>query len=235
MSASRPGSTSQFRADRPDLEPLPAPASVEQEAVRTTIVGGRPPGSGKPLGNIPCGVEVLLKKAAVDPGFRQQLLETRAAVAKTIGLHLEPAEVLMLSATPQQQLEAIIQQVHVPSGQRRAFLGTAAAAMLAAMGMIVVGCTDETVTGIRPDNPDDGKDNGGTRGSRPDDPPPREDPTDAKSESETLVPSRGIRPDVPPSRGIDPDVPPPKESSEEAEVAPRPVTLGIQPDMPRRR
>ena len=42
----------QFHADRPQ----------EQEAVRTTIVGGRPPGSGKSVGNIPRGIEVLVKK-----------------------------------------------------------------------------------------------------------------------------------------------------------------------------
>ena len=30
---------------------------VEQEAVRTTIVGGRPPGSGKSVGAIPRGID----------------------------------------------------------------------------------------------------------------------------------------------------------------------------------
>ena len=42
----------------------------EQDSVRTTIVGGRPPGNGKPLGPIPRGIEVLVKKAAVDPEFK---------------------------------------------------------------------------------------------------------------------------------------------------------------------
>ena len=65
MTEQRSGSGAQFRADRHD----------EQDAVRTTIVGGRPPGSGKPLGPIPRGLEVLVKKAAVDAEFRQLLLE----------------------------------------------------------------------------------------------------------------------------------------------------------------
>ena len=47
---------------------------MEQEAVRTTIVGGRPPGCGQPVGQIPRGIEVLVKKAAVDPEFKTLLL-----------------------------------------------------------------------------------------------------------------------------------------------------------------
>ena len=39
----------------------------EKGAVRTTIVGGRPPGSGRGHGEIPRGLEILLKKAHVDP------------------------------------------------------------------------------------------------------------------------------------------------------------------------
>jgi len=63
MSEQPHSGAAQFRADLPDNV---EPESVEQEAVRTTIVGGRPPGSGQPVGRIPRGIEVLLKKAAVD-------------------------------------------------------------------------------------------------------------------------------------------------------------------------
>jgi len=94
----------QFRADRP----------TEQDAVRTTIVGGRPPGSGQPVGPIPRGIEVLVKKASVDPAFRELLLTERAAAAERIGLELEPAEMLMLAAAPRDQLEAVIRQTTVP-------------------------------------------------------------------------------------------------------------------------
>ncbi len=55
----------QFNASRP----------VEQEAVRTTIVGGRPPGSGQPSTNVCRGWEVLLKKASVDPEFKRLLID----------------------------------------------------------------------------------------------------------------------------------------------------------------
>lgn len=129
MGDSRLFSTPQFRADE----------VREHEAVRTTIVGGRPPGSGQPLGHVPRGVEVLIKKASVDPGFRQVLLEHRAAAADEIGLGLDPAETMMLTAVPQAQLEAIIDRTTVPQEHRRAFLGKAAAAMLAALGYAMPG------------------------------------------------------------------------------------------------
>jgi hypothetical protein len=91
------------RGDRP----------VEQPAVRTTIVGGRPPGSGRAVGDIPRGLEVLVKKAAVDPDFRRRLLAERAEVAQRIGLTLTPAEALMLATVPAEQLAAIIDQTHL--------------------------------------------------------------------------------------------------------------------------
>jgi acyl carrier protein len=113
----------QFRANR----------KTEQEAVRTTIVGGRPPGSGQSHGIIPRGMEVLIKKAAVDPAFKIALLERRAAAADDIGLSLEPAEAMMLAAASHEQIEAIVARTDVPQEHRRAFLGQAAAAMLAAV------------------------------------------------------------------------------------------------------
>jgi len=139
MSDSAPGSE-RSRPARPQ----------EQEAVRTTIVGGRPPGSGTSVGPIPRGVEVLVKKASVDPEFRQVLLSQRARAAERIGLVLTPAEAAMLAAVPAGQLEAIIDQTHVPDETRRTFLGTAAAAMLAALGISVSGCV--VVTGSRPND-----------------------------------------------------------------------------------
>lgn len=125
MSQSSKTSGPQFRADRP----------IEQETVRTTIVGGRPPGSGQPLGAIPRGLEVLIKKAAVDPQFKERLLAGATAAAAEIGLPLDDAERLMLQAVPPAQLETIIAQTRVPEEHRRAFLGQAASAMLAALGL----------------------------------------------------------------------------------------------------
>ena len=123
MSSSNGPGGPQFRADRP----------LEQEAVRTTIVGGRPPGSGQPVGDIPRGIEVLVKKAAVDAQFKSLLLAERAGAAQAIGLTLEPAETMMLAVAPAAQLEAIIARTNVPMEHRRAFLGHAAAAMLSAL------------------------------------------------------------------------------------------------------
>ena len=89
--------------------------------------------------SIPLGVEVLVKKAAVDPEFRTLLHERRAGAADEIGLRLDPAEAAMLAAVPQAQLEAIIDRTTVPQEHRRAFLGKAAAAMLAALGAMAPG------------------------------------------------------------------------------------------------
>ncbi len=116
--------------------------------MRTTIVGGRPPGSGTSIGAIPRGIEVLVKKAAVDPAFRTLLLERRSEAADAIALTLTPAEAAMLAAVPAGQLDAIIDAAVVPESSRRAFMGAAAAAMLAALGVTQTGCP--VVTGSRP-------------------------------------------------------------------------------------
>jgi hypothetical protein len=126
----------------------------EGEAVRTTIVGGRPTGSGRGTGTIPRGVEVLLKKAAVDAEFRELLCEERSRAAEAIGLELDAAESAMLTAIPREQLEYIIAQTLVPVEQRRAFLGRMAAPMLALLGVAVTGCQeDPTSLGVQPDRP----------------------------------------------------------------------------------
>ncbi len=83
---------------------------------------------------IPQGIEVLVLKAAVDPDFKQLLLQRRTAAAAAIGLELSVAEATMLAAVPVAQLEAVIARASVPQEHRRAFLGQAAAAMLAALG-----------------------------------------------------------------------------------------------------
>jgi acyl carrier protein len=172
MSPSNGPAGPQFRADRP----------VEQEAVRTTIVGGRPPGSGQPVGDIPRGIEVLVKKAAVDAEFKASLLLRRAAAAQQIGLTLEPAEAMMLAVAPAEQLEAIIARTSVPREHRRAFLGQAAAAMLAAL--VAAAPRIAEAQGARPgeDLPDGGI---------------RPDPD---------LPAGGVRPDLP-EGGIRPTLP----------------------------
>lgn len=187
MSESPRASGPQFRADR----------AVEQEAVRTTIVGGRPPGSGQSVGDIPRGIEILVKKAAVDAQFRELLLSKRAEAADEIELELDPAEAMMLRAAPAEQLEAVIDRTIVPKQHRRVFLGKAAAAMLAALALGQSGCEKTATTGIAPDMP-------------PERDVPKE-PTDSPPEQAVL----GIRPDrVPAPTGSRPDLPPPSAAPE---------------------
>ncbi len=234
MSGREEPSGPQFRADRP----------AEQPAVRTTIVGGRPPGSGQPIGDIPRGMEVLLKKAAVDPAFKDLLLRDRTAAAASIGLALEPAEAMMLAATPAGQLEAIIARTTVPQQHRRVFLGQAAAAMLAALAVVTQGCDrppppaggsrppDRPPTptkGIQPDQPpvsDDG-------------PPPRPPVCGGSRPDNPIPPPEQPKPAVPP--GLQPEKPaqPPPAGKSEKEVLPEkkapgpPVVGGSRPDRPR--
>ncbi len=101
--------------------------------MRTTIVGGRPPGSGTRGGPIPRGIEVLVIKAAVDPSFRERLLEDPQGAAQSIGLELSTLERAMLRAVPSQHLAGIIGNVKVAPHLLPAFLGRAAALMLAAL------------------------------------------------------------------------------------------------------
>ena len=95
----------------------------EAEAVRTTIVGGRPPGSGRKNVPVPRGIEVLVKKAAVDAEFRALLLAQRGRAATSIELELDPAESAMLNAIPHEQLAQIVDQTQVGKELRSAFMG----------------------------------------------------------------------------------------------------------------
>ncbi len=208
--------------DQPSNAPEPTARPtrpIEQETVLTTIVGSRPPGSGQPIGHVPRGIEVLVKKAAVDAEFKKLLLDKRAEAAQEIGLQLEPAEALMLGAVPAPQLERIIARTTVPEEHRRAFLGQAAAAMLAALGVILPGCgptpvrepKPPRVQGIRPDLPPHKDSPPVVTGSRPDLPPPKDWPP---------APT-GIAPDRPAKKGKAP------ESKDQGNQGPAPA-----PDQP---
>jgi hypothetical protein len=107
---------------------------------------------------VPRGIEVLVKKAVVDPEFKGLLLAERSGAAAEIGLKLSDAEATMFDAVPAEQLEAIIGNTTVSPKIRPAFTGRVAAVMLAALGTALVGCHDEPTgpptDGIRPDRPD---------------------------------------------------------------------------------
>jgi len=116
------------------LPPQNKPRAPEEAgAVRTTIVGGRPPGNGAIPRHVPRGLEVLIKKAAVDPAFKKILFEKRAGAAEVIGLKLTAAEEAMLAAVPLSHLEGIIAHTRISPKLKPAFLGCAAGVMLAAL------------------------------------------------------------------------------------------------------
>ena len=60
--------------------------SIEDGPVRTTIVGARPPGQGRARGNIPRGIEVLVKKASIDPDFHALLLSMEMYLLRRKGM-----------------------------------------------------------------------------------------------------------------------------------------------------
>ena len=72
----------------------------------------------------------LLKRASVDADFGEALVAKRSGVAEDIGIELQPAEKRLIDSYPEDLLVAMIDGMHVPSGERRTFLK--AAAMLAA-------------------------------------------------------------------------------------------------------
>jgi len=82
---------------------------------------------------IPRAIEVLIKKASVDPEFRRLLMEKRAEAAQEIDLELSQVEAKILSDIPHEQLEKIIDNTKVPSEHRPVFFGKAGKLMLAAI------------------------------------------------------------------------------------------------------
>ena len=151
---------------------------------------------------IPRGIEVLVKKASVDPDFKTLLLQKRAEAAEEIGLELEPAEMAMLTAVPAAQLKTIIARTSVPQQHRRAFLGKAAAAMLAAVGLASAGSGCASKEKRKPPRPPDPK------GIRPDKPPPKKTIDRPPGKPDRIPVPEGIRPDrIPPPTGSRPDRP----------------------------
>lgn len=178
---------------------------VEQEAVRTTIVGGRPPGPGKKNDSVPRGIEVLIKKASVDKGFYNLLLAERSRSAKRIRLELDPSETMMLDGIPEPQLITIINNTRVKEKHIPAFMGYAAAAMLTALGVTSVACNSEDdfryqTKGIDPDTEyidasevGDESENSDTEGSEDTDTPETEET--GNTDYDNMKPT-GIRPDL---------------------------------------
>ena len=88
--------------------------------------------------SIPRNIEVLIKKASVDPKFRRLLLDKRAEAAREINLDLSQVEIDMLTAIPLEQLEQIIQNTKVPPEQKKIFSGSNGTIMLAVVAGAVI-------------------------------------------------------------------------------------------------
>jgi hypothetical protein len=132
-----------FRLECGNLEPegdlLEGGIMSEKKA---RISKPRRPKSGLASGDIPRGIDVLVKKASVDPGFRKRLIEKRGDAAKEIDLELDPSERLILDHVSEAQLEAVVSRARVNWKDRAVFLGRTATVMLAALGTVTMstGC-----------------------------------------------------------------------------------------------
>jgi len=107
------------------------------------------------ISKIPRGLEVLVKKASVDPEFRAFLLADPSAAARLIDLTLTPYEEAMLAAVTREQMMAIIDATVVPEAHRRAFLGKASAAMVLTLAGVAGFAAVSVSAGNRSDHPID--------------------------------------------------------------------------------
>ncbi|HEY9070870.1 MAG TPA: hypothetical protein VIV61_11495, partial [Candidatus Ozemobacteraceae bacterium] len=176
-----------------------------------TIVGGRPSGATDRGRGIPRGMELLLKRAAVDSAFRTDLLARRAQVADELNLPLDRTERSMLDGIPEAQLRGIITATPVPEPQRKALSGASAAAMLALLAQLtftpVTGRAETAATTETGDQTAD-DDAPASYGIRPSPLLAPNDGSFADDGSDRIT--RGIRPDFPmPPGGIRPDSPRP--------------------------
>jgi len=116
---------------------------------RSTTVGGRAGGHGR-LKDFPRGIEVLLKKATVDPGFRELLLRDPFAAADSIELSLQDSERRILVNTPKAVLAAMIRNTFVPRQHAASFLRQKAPALLLLLVASTVALDAEGTKGVDP-------------------------------------------------------------------------------------
>lgn len=118
-------------------------------AVRTTIVGGQPPGNARSLAEVPIGLERLLGLAAVDDRLAAELARDPVALAEGCGIVLEPTELTVLTATPPGGLLRMLDGLRAGLAEpaRREFMKRAAVAvtaLLAVSGAAAAGCKKTT-------------------------------------------------------------------------------------------
>ncbi len=93
------------------------------------FVGGRA-GSPSGQGRYPHGIEILLKKAKVDPQFRDKLLRDPVSAAHSIDLVLTDSEEIILANASRSTLSTMIQKAFVPRHQVSSFLTQKAPALV---------------------------------------------------------------------------------------------------------
>ena len=150
---------------------------------------------------VPRGIEVLLKKAAVDAEFRELLVREREGAADRIDLKLTDAERSVLGGIPEEQLLLMIGRTEVPEEQRSVFRFGAAAAMLAAVAglSLMVGCP--VATGVRPQEPPVAEDVLPSEDDEAGGDPPEAGEQPVPGEEIDHGPVRGIRADDPEEEG----------------------------------
>ena len=220
----------------------------ETPSPRTTIVGGRPPEDDRGLPRVPTGIQRLLRYAAIDEAFRDELVQRRAEMAPVAGVELTRSEEAILAAVPERQLIDMIAAMPPPQAARREFLvqGAASAVLLlggaAFVGSLTEGCTPSSGVGEddpqRPDNREM-ETTGGAAPHMPEEPQPeRPDINEMHTEGGAAPHMPEELEEPPPPR---PDV---REMESDGGAAPdmppeRPVNMrqsrGIRPDIPRRR
>ena len=96
---------------------------MNEKGVRTTVVGGRAP-EDDTVYTIPIsGVEQVLKFAAGDMTFRENLFEQRSKAVMEFGIVLSPSEAAMIDGVPENQLRSLVRAVvtryrHAPAATR---------------------------------------------------------------------------------------------------------------------
>jgi len=105
---------------------------------RTTIVGGRPPGSPDPFANMPVGIETLVKQAIMERENTERFINDPLAFALEHKIKLDPAEESILRIVDKEQLIAMVHQFQPKIPGRRNFL-RAAAGLIGVLGTSLTG------------------------------------------------------------------------------------------------
>lgn len=189
------------------------------KTVHVTIVGGRPPADEPQVTDVPQGMQNLLLMASEDPRLRDALVQDRARTLEQCEVLLSDSERKVLMSIPAERLKQMIHRLSSPQAERREFLRTAAATVVALLAGSVVPLLGSRVAQAEEPEPLDNV----TRGIRPDVPAPGGSPSPSRSPSPRPPehqPTRGIRPDRP--RPSPPPSPPPYP----------PPPTGHRPDVP---